>query len=385
MEKKAEKKQILPWWSYVIMLLAGFSMAALSDLVPAIANYKHQFLYDSNHSFDLFNVLVFIFLIVLAYNVQIIIHETGHLVFGLLSGYRFVSFRIRSFMLVRMNGKLCIKRFSIPGTKGQCLMSPPQTDISYLPYALYNFGGVIFNLLAGILSLWLMQITFFPWDAFFFFVCITGFFIILLNGIPMKIGGIPNDGSNFLILRNDETSKKSFFVQLKTNELLTNGMRLKEMPSEWFVLPSNANLANSFHSYIKTLEAGREMDAFNFHKARVCLKELEPHLDKVYLFLKKEIQCELLFLEIILTAREDVIHNLASELLPFIEQNSKFLFSKLRLLYTYTLLVEKDEAKAALLLDEARKMELRYPLKGEAQSEMELMAYVQQRKGANAL
>ncbi len=37
---------------------------------------------------------------------QIIIHEAGHLVCGLASGYRFVSFRILSFTLIREDGKL---------------------------------------------------------------------------------------------------------------------------------------------------------------------------------------------------------------------------------------------------------------------------------------
>lgn len=383
--EKQTKKRLLPWWVYVMGILIGFSIAAISDLVPAIANYKRQFLYDDSMSFDMFNVLVFLFLLVLAYNVQIIIHETGHLVFGLLSGYRFVSFRIRSFVLVRMNGKLCFKRFSIPGTKGQCLMSPPETDISRQPYALYNLGGVLFNFFAVVLSFWLMQLTFFPWDAFFFFVCITGFFIILLNGIPMKIGGIANDGSNFLILRNDEISRKSFYVQLKTNELSTNGVRLKDMPSEWFVLPSNADLSNSLHAFVKTLEAGREMDALNFTRALACFKELEPYMDKIISFLKKEVQCELLFLEIVMAGRKEVIDELASELLPYIKQNSRFLFSKLRILYTYTLLVEKNEAEAALLFDEARKMQQRYPTKGDAQSELEIMEYVQQKQFAGSL
>ena len=35
---------------------------------------------------------------------QIIIHETGHLVFGIATGYRFSSFRIASLMLVKTEG-----------------------------------------------------------------------------------------------------------------------------------------------------------------------------------------------------------------------------------------------------------------------------------------
>ena len=49
---------------------------------------------------------------------QVIIHEAGHLVFGLLTGYRFLSFRVFSLMLVREEEKLRFRRYSLAGTGG---------------------------------------------------------------------------------------------------------------------------------------------------------------------------------------------------------------------------------------------------------------------------
>ncbi len=40
-----------------------------------------------------------------AFILQIVLHEGGHLLFGLLSGYRFVSFRIFNWTLIRQEGK----------------------------------------------------------------------------------------------------------------------------------------------------------------------------------------------------------------------------------------------------------------------------------------
>ena len=51
-----------------------------------------------------------------------IIHETGHFIFGKLTGYRFCSFRVQNFMWVKQDGKLRLKRLSLVGTGGQCLM-----------------------------------------------------------------------------------------------------------------------------------------------------------------------------------------------------------------------------------------------------------------------
>ncbi|MGG7060755.1 M50 family metallopeptidase, partial [Clostridium tertium] len=60
--------------------------------------------------------------------VQTILHEAGHLVFGLMSGYEFVSFRVGKFTLIKENNKFCIKKFTVKGTGGQCLMMPKIDD-----------------------------------------------------------------------------------------------------------------------------------------------------------------------------------------------------------------------------------------------------------------
>ena len=94
--------------------------------------------------FTLVGMLVSIFL-------HIIIHEGGHLVCGLLSGYKFVSFRVGSLMLMKSNGKYMIKKFHIPGTGGQCLMSPPDMKDGKIPLVLYNLGGSFINIILGVL------------------------------------------------------------------------------------------------------------------------------------------------------------------------------------------------------------------------------------------
>lgn len=85
-------------------------------------------------------------LIGVAVFIQTIFHEAGHLVAGLLSGYRFSSFRIGNFMLVKENEKMKCKRLSLAGTGGQCLMIPPDMIDGKIPFVLYNLGGSLMNL-----------------------------------------------------------------------------------------------------------------------------------------------------------------------------------------------------------------------------------------------
>ena len=51
--------------------------------------------------------------LLVSFFLQIIIHEAGHLVMGLFSGYRFVSFRIMNLLITKnTKGKLQVKKFA---------------------------------------------------------------------------------------------------------------------------------------------------------------------------------------------------------------------------------------------------------------------------------
>ena len=60
--------------------------------------------------FPLYIVLFLIFLYFIMF-LQTVIHELGHLLFGLATGYKFSSFRIGGVIFVKDNGKLRVKRY----------------------------------------------------------------------------------------------------------------------------------------------------------------------------------------------------------------------------------------------------------------------------------
>ena len=99
----------------------------------------------------------------IAFFLQIILHEGGHLVFGLLTGYQFVSFNVCGFIWQKgPDGKLHAGRMQLAGAGGQCLMAPPEYNGGDFPFALYNLGGVRTNLLTaaifGLLA-WAIPVT----------------------------------------------------------------------------------------------------------------------------------------------------------------------------------------------------------------------------------
>ncbi|MDE6412613.1 MAG: M50 family metallopeptidase, partial [Eubacterium sp.] len=173
--------------------------------------------------------------------IQIIIHEAGHLIFGLLTGYKFRSFRIFNLMFIKEAERIRLKKLSLAGTAGQCLMAPPDMQNGKMPVILYNLGGVITNIITGL--------------AFFSLYCISAsiplladamiissvlaFIFAISNGIPLKTQTINNDGHNTLELLCNENAKQAFFTQMKIAEKNAENIRLKDMPEEWFTLQND--------------------------------------------------------------------------------------------------------------------------------------------------
>lgn len=130
MNRKNNKKQNA-WGQYVQMVLY-----ILLGIVWGLSMTKYD---ENTNSESAFEVLIYVGMFVFMYVailMHIVIHEAGHLVFGLLSGYKFSSFRIFSFMWIKENGKIKLKRLSIAGTGGQCLMVPPDMTEGKFPVSL---------------------------------------------------------------------------------------------------------------------------------------------------------------------------------------------------------------------------------------------------------
>ena len=139
---------------------------------------------------------------------NIIIHETGHLVFGAMSGYRFSSIECFGMICVR-SGKGLKLRFTKEPCIGQCIMYPENTRADG---TMLIIGGVTANLLASTVSLGLVfaQINHLL-KAFFTISAVVGLVTAISNSIPYNG---TNDGSTFL------DARKSFLHMEAYNRLL---------------------------------------------------------------------------------------------------------------------------------------------------------------------
>lgn len=367
-ERKQKRGRIKASLPYILMILLG-------GCIGVFAGKYGDKLHISGQS-----LLVFLAVLIIAMYLQVIIHEAGHLVMGLCSGYKFISFRIESFMWVKIDGKVRLKRYSLMGTGGQCLLEPPEMKDGYFPVKLYNAGGVLFNLLtAGIFGILAVMTQFIPIVSFASaIIALTGMLYAILNGIPMRIGAIDNDGYNMIHMGKNADALKNFWLQLQMNAQTTKGVRIKDMPEEWFVIPSKEEMQNPLGASNAVFACNRAIDQKDFQKARELCKMLLEEESGILPLHKYIIISEHIFCELIGENRSEEIEKWRTKEFAKYEKSMKNYPSLIRMQYAYELFHNQDEQMAGKKLELFEKVKKTYPYEADIQGEWELIQYVKE-------
>ena len=305
---------------------------------------------------SLLAILILLFSIFL----QVLLHEGGHLVCGLATDYRFVSFRIFN-------------------------LTPPERPLEDIPTTLYNLGGVLANLLTAILAfLPLLTVDGLPYLLKFFLLMLSLIGILLagMNGIPMKMGGIGNDADNMCLLLKDSKSKQALVTQLRINALVQEGMRPNDMPAEWFSQTEDINYKDALQVTIALMSASRLLDCEEWEAAYNAFEKIMSHRHEVIGLLIKETACELLFTALVTkrTARAEELYT--DELDTYIRQYKDVTSSKQRLLCALALYRDKDTAKAKEIYEATCQRKNKYLMQGEVSSDIALMKSILTAKNA---
>ena len=310
----------------------------------------------------------------LSFLILVPIHELGHLICGLLTGYNFVSFRIFNYTLLKEDGRFRIKKFAVAGTGGQCLLAPPELPIEKIPTGWYNFGGVLANIVMLVISVpfFFLDLNPFAAEALGIFVAVDAI-MILLNGIPIMANGVGNDGYNMKLLKNNLRSKQGMVSQLRANALIQNGVRPKDMPSEFFENPEDIDYGNALEVSILLVYSSRLTDEMKYDEALECLETLYSHKDEIMPLYVKEIACELTFILLRTGYAERGEVLLTDDLRKYIGNYRKVMSSKERLLCAMALYIDKDETKAIEIYNNLKERQKEYLLQGEVLSDLALM------------
>ena len=316
--------------------------------------------------------------------VHIILHEAGHMAFGLMTGYKFVSFRIFSFVWQRTaEGKLKFGVSPLPGAAGQCLMSPPDMKDGKIPFVLYNLGGALMNLIVSALCLIAAAAAANPVaDALLMMCALVGLMTALTNGIPMHAGPVDNDGYNILSLKRSEEAVKGFWLQLKAAGQNALGVRLRDMPEEWFFMPSRAMIKNSMCASAGVFTCSRIMDQMKFEEALQAMNTLLRTGSGMVPMHRAGVQMDKACCQLLLgrgkEAAEKSIDATGKKLMKAMKTN----ISVIRTEYVFALLGEKDEKKAEEILIRFETAAKKWPSEADVESEKELIACAQEKFSA---
>lgn len=314
---------------------------------------------------------------------QIIIHEGGHLVCGLASGYRFVSFRVASLILYRDGSRLRFGRFSIAGTAGQCLLEPPTgriEDADRMPLGAYFMGGAAANLTVAAAAAALLatgiQNTAAAFTASMFLF--TGIVTAAMNGLPIRVGGMPNDGFNARIMRRDIEIRRMLWIQLTVNAQYSRGRLLRDMPDEWFAIPQGADLANHMYTSVALFDVWRQIERRDFAAADDLLLRLHLREGRMIELYRLETAADRMFVAVMLQRPLQSIRNIFTDRVrAYVAADARYNISHALELYAWERFVEGDAERAADRAETIRRALPRHHAGGEAADCAELLAWME--------
>ena len=335
---------------------------------------KNMFSNNEGITSSLLSFGILIVITVIAMYVQIIVHEGGHLVFGLFSGYKFSSFRIENFMILKENEKFKIKMIKIAGTGGQCLMTPPQLIDGKIPYVLYGYGGCIANVLVS--ALLFIVYLLFPntlLSKFCIISAVLGVFFAIINGIPLKMGLICNDGYNVLAQKKYPRAIRGMWLQLSINERLSSGDRLKDIPEDWLYMPQDDELQNVLTATIGVFYENKLISMQKFDEAITIINRFLNEETAILDLHKNLLICDLIYCKLIKGEEKEEIEKYYNKnIKAFMKQMKKFP-SVLRTQYAIDLIHNNNKADADKTFAIFEKVEKNYPYKGDIKDERTLI------------
>ena len=368
-EKNQQKKE-----NKIITIIIGLFPGFIAGVV--IISLLKWFFHDLSNELFILAAICCILIAICALIAGIAIHEAGHLIFGLMTGYKFSSYRIFSLMLLKNeNNKLRLKRFKIAGTGGQCLMIPPDMKDGKFPSTLYNLGGVIANAIIGVVFfvLFLIFLNVKLLALVMLIFSITNITFAMANGIPMSASGVDNDARNAITIKESPAAMRAFWIQMKINEKVSKGVRLKDMPEEWFALPSEEEMQNSMIASLAVFAANRLVDQKRFDEAEELMAKIINEDNATIMFYKQMLTCDRIYIELIGERRSEVIENMLDTNQKYFMKAMKKFPSVIRTQYAYELLLKRDAETANIQMEQFESISKKYPHQSEIEAERELI------------
>ena len=313
-------------------------------------------------------------------NIHIVIHELGHLCFGLLTGYRFLAIEFRNIIFVKEEGKIKCHLIKSGYAGGFCMMQAPEYKDGSIPFILLECGGIIanacFSVIFLVLLLYYKDNSYL--SAIFFSLVISGIVIAVMNGIPRKTISLFTDGYNLRSLLESSKAVRYFWLQTQINSQTISGVRLRDMPDEWFLFSIEEDFSNNMIATIVATTCSRLIDQQLFSEANQLIEQILGMDVNITEMTRRYLICESLFIEIIGANRSEVIDRIFSQEQETFMKAMKNSPTVLRTVYAHVLLVEGNLAEAKRLREMFNRKSETYHYQTVFEGEKELFNIVDQ-------
>ncbi|WP_312370139.1 hypothetical protein [Lachnoclostridium sp.] len=327
-----------------------------------------------------FPIIIICITIISCNLIHTIVHETGHFIGGLISGYRLISFRIFSLAFVKSGDRYKLKLQKLKGTGGQCLMLPPKgIEFVQCPYYLYNMGGIFFDMFVTMLvffsAVWLCKTPIMK-NLLLTYV-VMGIFSAIINYAPLPNFIGANDGINIRAIRKNKSLLKPFMQQLIIYQSLCDGKDFHVFTEDELELPKDADITNPINNYFLNIQYLKYIEIRDFKRAEDTLLTLESEYESMARRMRLMIDVERLFFLLIQDADIRGIKTYYKNIKKDMKKNISSP-SVLRTLFAYEKIIHKDNKKANLFRKRLLVMLHTTPIKQEVQLNIDLINWLEE-------
>ncbi len=334
---------------------------------------------ELNFGESLFVFFTFIISLIMIAYFHTIVHECGHMLFGLLTGYKFVSIRFGSLILIKKNDKLYLKKYKLAGTGGQCFMSPPNFIGGSIPFQLYHYGGSILNIIVAFISLGFALTSTVPLIKMVFMVmCAVGILYGAINGFPLKMGILINDGYNVKLMKNNLYSRIAVYQQLKVMEYLSHDISLKDMPKDIFFSYQEDQATDALIAGALIQNMEYYLDLKDYKSVSLISIHLNQYKDDLIPLIRYQF-INLAYITDLIISRESIYKNdIQNQDHKQLTKVLKSLPTTLTFLYAQSLFENNDIDEANHYKNELQQLNKNYPYPVEIESQLKLINQLDQ-------
>jgi len=324
----------------------------------------------------LLRLAIFIIFVLLAVFLQIYLHELGHLLGGKIAGYRLMSFRIGPLAWNYENGKLHFSLLPNKGYGGLCAMLPPAETVPRYKEILYYSGGLLANFST---SLFALGLYFFrpEWPVFLRLFLISfaliGLALGLINALPFESLSLFTDGKIIWGILGKKPFASVLIRIQSTIQELAGGRRPRELDLPPLEIDGEGGMLYLYlllYHYFRAVDSGEE------EKANELARELEKELSSFPPPLLPPIYYELTYRAAVEGEQEKARKYYAAA--GSILQRDKDI-NGLRVKAYYVYYIDRNLSLAGELCREALEVWERFPLRGQALMERDLITELQKR------